>query len=116
MPPFIKSIIEGIQDKKGENISVVCLDQIEGALCSYFVICQAQTSNQLLAIADSVEEKTRVDCGIKPVTVQGTTFAHWVAMDYNDAIVHIMDPEMRAYYDIEHLWADASITQIPNLD
>ncbi|MCQ2058328.1 MAG: ribosome silencing factor [Bacteroidaceae bacterium] len=116
MPPLIKSIIDGIQDKKGENISVVCLDSIEGALCNYFVICQAQTSNQLLAIADSVEEKTRVDLGVKPAFVQGTAFAHWVAMDYTDAIVHIMDPEMRAFYDIEHLWEDAVITQIPNID
>lgn len=116
MSPLIKSIIEGIQDKKGENISVVCLDKIEGALCSYFVICQAQTSNQLLAIADSVEEKTRENLGVKPVFVQGTAFAHWVAMDYSDAIVHIMDPEMRAFYDIEHLWEDAPITRIPDLD
>ena len=38
------------------------------------------------------------------------------AMDYADAIVHIFLPELRAFYDIEHLWADADLRSIPNLD
>jgi len=39
-----------------------------------------------------------------------------VAMDYGDVLVHVFVPDMRAFYDLEHLWADAPLTRIPELD
>ena len=50
------------------------------------------------------------------MAVDGLRNATWVAMDYSDVIVHIFLPELRAFYDIEHLWADANLRSIPNLD
>ena len=40
----------------------------------------------------------------------------WVAMDYSDVLVHVFQPEAREFYNLEHLWADAKLTQIPDLD
>ena len=47
--------------------------------------------------------------------MEGTRYAHWIAMDYGDVMVHIFIPELRRFYDLEHLWADAVTEEIPDL-
>jgi len=111
-----ETIVKGIQEKKGTNISIVDLSGIEGTICHYFIICQGNSPTQVEAIADSVEEFSRVNAGEKPVHVIGLDNAQWVAMDYTDVMVHIFLPEVRDYYSLESLWQDAKITQIPDLD
>ncbi len=111
-----ETIVKGIQEKKGTNISIVDLSGIEGTICHYFIICQGNSPTQVEAIADSVEEFARVNAGEKPVHVIGLDNAQWVAMDYTDVMVHIFLPEVRDYYSLESLWQDAKITQIPDLD
>ena len=112
---IVESIIEGIQERKGESITVVDLTGIEDTVCRYFVICQGGTPNQTLAIEDSIRETVRVKEGRKPDYVEGTRYAHWIAMDYGDVMVHIFIPELRRFYDLEHLWADAVTEEIPDL-
>ena len=113
---LVDTIIKGIQEKKGQDITVVDLRGIDGAIASFFVICQGNTPTQVEAITDSVAETARIDAGEKPAHVVGLELAHWVAMDFTDAIVHIFVPDMRSYYNIENLWQDAQQTEIPNLD
>lgn len=113
---LVDTIIKGIQEKKGQDITVVDLRGIDGAITSFFVICQGNTPTQVEAITDSVAETARIDAGEKPAHVVGLELAHWVAMDFTDVIVHIFVPDMRSYYNIENLWQDAQQTEIPNLD
>ena len=54
--------------------------------------------------------------GEKPVGVVGLETDQWVAIDFVDALVHIFLPEVREFYDLEHLWEDAHLTRIPDLD
>ncbi len=44
---------------------------------------------------------------LKPFSIEGLRYAHWVLMDYGDVIVHIFEEETRAYYELEKLWLDA---------
>ncbi len=113
---LIQAITEGIQEKKGSKIVIADMSHIVGAICHYFVICQGSSPTQVEAIADSVEEFARKEAGEKPVKVIGQNNAQWIAMDYVDVMVHVFLPEVREYYDLEHLWDDAELTQIPDLD
>lgn len=113
---LIQTIIEGIQEKKGSDIVVADLSGIEGTICKSFVVCQGNSPTQVEAIADSVTETVREKAHEKPSRVVGLRNAQWVAMDYGDVLVHIFLPEVRNYYDLEHLWADAPLKRIPNLD
>lgn len=113
---LLKSIIDGIQDKKGKDIAVADMSKINTGVCNYFVICQATTANQTTAIARSVGDKVREQCDTKPFSTSGIENGLWIAMDYGDIFVHIFQPEERAFYDLEHLWADATLTSIPNID
>ena len=112
---LVKVITKGIQEKKGTDIVIIDLSKIEGAICSYFVIAQGGSPAQVEAITESVGDMARA-AGEKPTHVIGLDRCQWVAMDYTDVMVHIFLPELRAYYDLEHLWDDAKIKKIANLD
>ena len=113
---LVKKITEGIQEKKGKNIIIADLTNIEDTICKYFVICQGNSPSQVNAIVDSVKEFAHKGANSKPYAVDGLRNAEWVAMDYADVLVHVFLPETRAFYNLEHLWADAKLTQIPDLD
>jgi len=113
---LVDKVVEAIQDKKGTEITVIDLSGIDGCITKAFVICEGGSPSQIDAITDSIEEKMRVDLQEKPTKIAGRENSIWVAMDYVDVMVHIFVPEARDHYDLEHLWADAPTTLIPNLD
>lgn len=113
---LLKTIIEGIQEKKGSRIVVADLKDIEGSIAQYFVVCQGNSPMQVEAIAESVGDYAREKDGEKPAHVVGLENALWVALDYTDIMVHIFVPDMREYYDLENLWQDAKLTEIPDLE
>lgn len=112
---LLETIVKGIQEKKGSTIVVADLTGLEGTICHYFVICQGNSPTQVEAITESVGDMVREELHEKPSHVVGLENALWVAMDYSDVLVHIFVPEVRQYYDLEHLWEDAVITTIPDL-
>ena len=113
---LIKNITEGILDKKGQKIIIADLTQIEDAICNYFVICQGNSPSQVSVIADSVWEQVYKETGQKPTAIDGTRNAQWIVMDYSDTMVHIFLTDVREFYNLENLWADAKLTYIPDID
>lgn len=109
-----KAIVEGIRNKKGRKIVLVDMGELESAPCRYFVIAEGTSNTQVAAIADEVEDYVRKGVGDKPIAIVGQDNAEWVAIDYVDVIVHIFQPQIREFYDIEHLWGDARITMFPD--
>lgn len=113
---LIDLIIEGIQEKKGHDVTVADLSAIESAPAEAFVICTANTPTQVDAIIDSIENITREKGNERPTAIAGRENALWVAMDYGNVMVHVFVPDMREYYDIDNLWSDAAITNVPDID
>lgn len=113
---ILPMIIEGIQDRKGKNITIVDLSDIESAAASRFVICEGTSSQHVAAVADSIREYLFEHGHIKPYNYDGYTNSQWIVIDYDDTMVHVFLPETRRLYDLEGLWSDAKITDIPDLD
>lgn len=109
-------IIEGIRDRKGHKITVVDLSEIESAAAQRFVICQGTSSQHVAAVADSIREYLLENARVKPYSYDGYTNSQWIVIDYGDTMVHVFLPETRSLYDLEGLWNDAVITEIPDLD
>ena len=107
MERLIETIVEGIQDKKGKDIVSLDLTGFDGAICSHFVVCNADSTAQVAAIADGIEEKVYEKLKENPWRVEGKQTGLWVALDYVDVIVHIFQSDLRDYYRLEELWADA---------
>ncbi|MEZ4505925.1 MAG: ribosome silencing factor [Thermomicrobiales bacterium] len=72
----------------------------------FFVICSGENERQLRAIAEKLQEELREE-GVRPQRVEGTPRSGWIVLDYNDAIVHVFDRDLRDFYKMERLWAEA---------
>ncbi len=107
MDKLIETIVGAIEDKKGKNIVSLDLTGFDGAICSKFVVCNADSTTQVAAIAAGVEEKVLE----KVWRIEGQQNAFWIAMDYVDVVVHIFQTELRDFYRLEELWADAPMTR-----
>ncbi len=107
MEKLIETIVGAIQDKKGKGIVSLDLSGFDGAICSHFVVCNADSTTQVAAIADGIEEKVFETLGENPWRVEGKQTGLWVAIDYIDVVVHIFQTDLRGYYKLEELWADA---------
>lgn len=112
---LIKNIQLGIQEKKGHNIVIADFSEMDDTICQAFVICTGNSPSHVQALAESIEEFARKGTGAKPTAVDGLRNAQWVAMDYTDVIVHIFLPGTRDFYDLEHLWADAELTEVEDI-
>lgn len=108
---LLNSIIEGIFEKKGQNVLKIDLRKLENRITDYFVICHAASTTQVSSIADSVDDVTR-KAGIKPLHIEGQDNSFWVLIDYGVAIVHIFLEEYRNFYNLETLWSDATIVAL----
>lgn len=113
---LVETAVNGIQEKKGKGIKIIDMEGMEGVIAQAFVVCEGNSPSQVSAIADSVEEFIRKELKEKPVRVAGLENSIWVAMDYVDIMVHVFLPEAHDFYDLESLWQDAEITELPDLD
>ena len=112
---LLQVIIEGMQEKKARNITVLDFQDIENSFCNYFVICEADSRPQLQAITESIEEFTTKKLKIKPHHIEGVQNAEWILLDYLTIVAHVFRSDIRSYYKIEELWADAKIEYISDL-
>lgn len=113
---LIQTIIEGIQERKGHDITIVDMTKIEAAPVSTFIIAEGTSTMQVASIADSVREYVQEKIDVKPYNYDGYTNSEWIVIDYGEVLVHIFVREARTRYNLEELWSDAVITQIPDLD
>lgn len=105
---LLTAIVEGIEEKKGKNIVSLDFKKIENAICKYFVICEGDSNTHVAAIANSVEEYTQKSIGVKVWRKDGFENGEWIILDYADIMVHVFQPHVRNYYQIEELWADCT--------
>jgi ribosome-associated protein len=113
---IVEKIVEGIQERKGKGIVVVNMKKLKEAPCSYFVICEGDSNVHVNAVALSIKDFVNEKINVKPFATDGFENCEWIAMDYGQIIVHVFQRPAREFYDIEHLWADAELQQIENLN
>ena len=104
--------IQGIQEKKGKEIVSFDLRNIRHAVTDFFVVCHAESTTQVNAIAESVADMIEKERGEKPWHSEGFENSEWILIDYSSIVVHIFRGEKRAFYNLERLWADAEVLKI----
>ena len=109
----VQAVVHGMQEKKAENIVIINLKHIRGAVCDYFVIASGNSAAQIDAITDSVEDEVLKAAGENPWHREGKEHKEWILLDYVDVVAHVFKKERRAFYGLEELWGDAEITYLP---
>jgi ribosome-associated protein len=109
---IVNSIIEGIKEKKGENIVAIDLHELENAVTDHFIICHGSSNRQVDAIADHIEKKLRKQYHESVFHKEGEQQANWILLDYSNFVVHIFQKDVRERYKLEELWADGKTTVI----
>jgi ribosome-associated protein len=97
-------------DKKASDVVILDLRHTP-AFTDFFVLCSGQSTRQVKAIADAVEETLRAS-KVRPAHVEGYDRAEWILMDYFTFIVHVFTPQTRAFYSLERLWGDAKRIEV----
>lgn len=104
---LIKTIINAIQEKKGENIISLDLRKVNEAVADFFIICEAGNQPQVRAISEFVEQEIKEKCNESPYRHEGMKNLQWVLIDYVNVVVHVMLEETRKFYKLEEMWSDA---------
>lgn len=100
-------IVEAISERLGSDIVLLDMQDVS-LLADYFVLCTAESTPQFKAILDEVEEQAKA-AGGRRLHVEGQASSGWVLLDYAFVVVHVFEPELRAYYDLEGLWKEARL-------
>ena len=101
--------IFGIQEKKGNEIVRLDLRNINSSVSDYFVICHADSTTQVKAIANSIEDEIFKALQQEPWRKEGLEYGEWILLDYINVVVHIFRTDKREFYGVEDLWGDAEI-------
>ena len=109
-----KLAYKALEDKKAEDIKVIEIGSIS-ILADYFVIANGNSSSQVEAMVDAVEEELAKN-GFEPKRVEGVRSSGWVLLDYGDIVVHIFSKEDRLFYDLERIWRDGRDVGKDDLD
>ena len=100
-------IVNAVAERHGSEIVLLDMQEVS-LLADYFVLCSAQSTPQFKAIVDEVQKEAK-NAGGRLLHVEGEPQSGWVLVDYGSVVIHIFDPEVRAYYDLEGLWSEAQL-------
>jgi ribosome-associated protein len=109
---LLEAVVEGMQEKKAKNILIMDLTKIDSRVTDYFVICDADSRVHVNAIAQSIDEVAARKAGERSWHTEGRHNAEWILIDYVNVVAHVFLKEMRDYYNIEGLWADAEFKPV----
>jgi ribosome-associated protein len=97
-----RAVVAALEDIKANDITVLDTSHYS-SLFERIVVASAQSTRQTKALADNVVEQMRLQ-GEPVLGVEGTDPGEWILVDLGEVVVHIMQPAVRAYYNLEELW------------
>lgn len=107
-----RTAYDALEEKKGIDIKIIDISQVS-AIADYFIIATGNSSNQVSALVENVEEQMHKR-NFSMKQREGGGHSPWVLLDYTDIIVHVFEKESRSFYNLEHLWHDG--TEITRAD
>jgi ribosome-associated protein len=97
-----QAIVSALEDVKALDITVIDTSK-RSPLFERMIVASAQSTRQTKALADNVEKKLK-ELNEEPLSTEGERGGEWILVDFGEVLVHIMQPAVRAYYNLEELW------------
>ena len=105
---LIRTTLAALEELKAENVTVLDVRKMTD-ITDYMIVASGRSSRHVSSVAENVAMRAK-EAGFPPLGVQGLTEAEWVLVDLCDAIVHVMQPDARDFYQLEKLWSETSET------
>ena len=102
-----RAIVDGLEDVKAQDIKVFNTTHLT-ALFDRVIVASGTSNRQTKALANSVREKVK-EAGGDIICTEGEEIGEWVLVDCGDAVVHILQPALRQYYNLEEVWGDKPV-------
>ncbi len=102
---------EAALEKKAYDLVVLTAEHLD-SIADYFLIMTGRSDVQVQAIARGIEERLARE-GVRALSVEGFTNAHWVVLDYDDVVIHVFFEPTREFYRLETNWIDAREVRLP---
>lgn len=96
-------VVDALDDVKAQNIVKLDVRDMT-TVTDYMIVASGRSSRHVQALVDNVAEKA-TEAGHKPIGVEGEAGGEWVLLDLQDALVHVMLPKVRDFYNLEKLWS-----------
>jgi ribosome-associated protein len=106
-----RKIAQLVVDKKAKDVLILDVRGMT-SYADYFVIASGESDRQVSAMADNVLAEMKKAENLRPIGHEGTETGQWVLIDYGEVVAHLFYEEVRAFYDLEGLWADAAREQV----
>jgi ribosome-associated protein len=103
---YEKLVVSALEDIKAKDILVIDTSRLT-SLFERAVIATGDSNRQTRALARHVADKAR-EAGQEVLSIEGEGTGEWVLLDLGDIVVHLMQPAVRSYYNLEELWAASS--------
>ncbi|MCX7166332.1 MAG: ribosome silencing factor [Rhodocyclales bacterium] len=97
-----KIAVSALEDVKAKDIEVLNTSKLS-ALFDRVIIATGDSNRHVKALARSVHDKAR-EADVQVIGIEGEETGEWVLVDLGDIVVHVMQPAVRAYYNLEELW------------
>lgn len=107
-----KLVIDALDDIKARDIQAIEVHRIT-TICDWIVVATAESARQSKALARHVRDALR-DAGVTIVGTEGEDTGEWILVDAGDVVVHVMQPAVREYYNLEELWSDGKFDKVVN--
>ncbi len=101
----VRIIVKAADDKQAREMVLLNLSGLT-MMTDYFFICSGSSNVHMRTITDNILEAMK-HAGMGGIRVEGYESAQWILLDYGDIVVHVMAPEQREYYGLEHFWNEA---------
>ena len=98
-------IVDALDDVKAQDITKLDVRKMT-TVTDYMIVASGTSNRHVKALVDNVAEKAR-EAGHKAIGVEGEEGGEWVLLDLQDALVHVMLPKVREFYNLEKLWSIA---------
>jgi ribosome-associated protein len=102
-----RAIVDGLEDVKAQEIVVFDTEQLS-ALFERVIIASGTSNRQTKALASSVSDAVR-EAGFAKPRLEGEANGEWIIVDCGQAVVHVMQPSFRSYYNLEELWGEKPV-------
>jgi ribosome-associated protein len=99
---LLTKLQEALEDIQAIDLMVIDVRD-QTSLTDYMIICSGRSSRHVKAIAETVAEKMKA-AGLKALSLNGLESGDWALIDFGDFVLHVMQPDSRAFYNLEGLW------------